>query len=74
MQISQLLKIHNPQTLHLSHAAKRKGYSFSFSHILSDFHKDLFCQPFTSLNENGGEKEDHMAQIPMQNNADTNAE
>lgn len=51
MQISQLLKIHNPQTLHLSHAAKRKGYSFSFRHILSNFHKDLFCQPFTSLNE-----------------------
>lgn len=58
MQISQLLKIHKPQKLHLSHAAKRKGYAFNVSHILSNFQKDPFCQPFTSLNELELEKRD----------------
>lgn len=58
MQISQLLKIHKPQKLHLSHAAKRKGYAFNVSHILSHFQKDPFCQSFTSLNELELEKRD----------------
>lgn len=46
MEISQLLKIHKPQTLHLSHAARRKGYSFNVSKILINFQKDQFLPIF----------------------------
>lgn len=63
MQISQLLKIHRPQKLHLSHAAERKGYAFNVSHILSNFQKDPFCQSFTFLNELELEKRDHYTPI-----------